>query len=105
MTWFSTPEAQALLDAIRIERPKCRYLHRYSGVSARYPSFGGKNASALRALWEQAREAAMDANDHEAFAQLTNREHVDDVIELALAVEQLTEAVGDPLLNKRARAA
>jgi hypothetical protein len=82
--WHETEQAQALLRQIVRERPEPVYLHRYAGVSTRYPRYRGETARQLRALWEAEVDAAMAAGDHDAFAGLHNHEHVDDLIDALL---------------------
>lgn len=84
--WADNAEARTLLAAIRIEQPDCWMLTRYAWTNCRQPKFKGANARALRAIWEAARDAAMDANDRDLWAALGN-EHPDDLIDAMLAEE------------------
>lgn len=84
--WASSPEARALLAAIRIEQPEYVSLRRYAWTSTREPKYKGANARALRNLWEAARDAAMDANDRPLWIAL-GEQHPDDLI-AALLNEQ-----------------
>lgn len=77
--WTTTPEASALLAAIRLEQPECWHLKRNAWDNCRYPRFKGANARAFRNLWEAERTKARDANDGETFRAL-NEPHPDDII-------------------------
>jgi hypothetical protein len=81
--WADNAEARALLAAIRIEQPECWMLTRHAWTNCREPKFKGANARALRAMWEAARDAAMNANDRDLYA-LLNRQHPDDLIDRML---------------------
>jgi hypothetical protein len=102
--WHETPEARALMAAIVNEQPDCGYVRRNS-FGERMPFYKGKNARAFRKLWESACEAAMDANDHDAYAQLVNHQHPDDLIDRALTIPILdlsAEELRDPFPNAEA---
>lgn len=97
--WHETPEAQALLAAIKAERPDCWYLRRYEG-GPREPRYKGFTARAFRRLWEAERDTAMYANERDRWIEL-GEQHPDDIIDRMLAGADLalTEVHGDPLLG------
>lgn len=72
-------QALPLIQAILEERPDYWALHRYGDVPYRYPKYHGKNALALRKLWEAKVDAAVEANDRPTFTML-NQNHPDDLI-------------------------
>jgi hypothetical protein len=90
----------SLITRIIDERPEALWITRHEGESWVSPKYKGANARALRKVWEDARTAAMDANDRPLWLKLTN-ENPDDLIDRLLREAQLTECVGDPMLNRR----
>jgi hypothetical protein len=88
--WADTAEGRALLAAIRIEQPdhyvRSNRLPSIYGGHAGTPElrYKGANARAFRKLWDDALEAAMDANDRELFAEI-NRRRPDAIIEALLS--------------------
>lgn len=81
--WHETADAQALIAALKAERPDCWYLKRFAWDECRYPRYKGFTARSLRQLWETERMAAIDANDRERYIAL-GEAHPDDLIERVL---------------------